>query len=110
MGSFAPDVVTVPEPKPLDSQAIRAAARASRFTLGGGAELVPVVRAPLPAWLAAGYAAAMDWMHRHVEARLDPDRVLPGVPTVMALPISYRRPAAERSRVASYARGRDYHY
>lgn len=102
--------VKVPEPKPLDSQAIREAARASRFTLVGFAEPRPIDQAPLRAWLAAGYAADMDWMHRHVEARLDPDRVLPGVRTVVALAIAYRRPAAERSRIASYARGRDYHY
>ena len=102
--------VKVPERKPLNSQAIRDAARASRFTLVGFAEPRPVDQAPLRAWLAAGYAADMDWMHRHVDARLDPDRVLPGVRTVVALAISYRRPAAERSRIASYARGRDYHY
>jgi epoxyqueuosine reductase len=102
--------MTVPEQQPLDSQAIRAAARASRFTLVGFAEPRPVDQEPLRAWLAAGYAADMDWMHRHVEARLDPDRVLPGVRTVVALAISYRRPVAERSRIASYARGRDYHY
>ena len=110
-GKFrAGPAVKAPERKPLDSQAIREAARASRFTLVGFAEPRPVDQAPLRAWLAAGYAADMDWMHRHVEARLDPDRVLPGVRTVVALAIGYRRPAAERSRVASYARGRDYHY
>jgi epoxyqueuosine reductase len=35
--------------------------------------------------------------------------VLPGARTVVALGLGYRRPAGERSRVASYARGRDYH-
>jgi epoxyqueuosine reductase len=97
-------------PRPLDSALIRAAARAARFTLVGFAEARPIDGAPLRAWLQAGYAADMDWMHRRVEDRLDPDRVLPEVRTVVALGIGYRRPAGERSRVASYARGRDYHY
>src|SRR3954447_7448794 len=99
--------MTDPERKPLDSQAIRAAARAARFTLVGFAEPRPVDAAPLRAWLAAGHAADMEWMHRRVDDRLDPDRVLPEVRTVVALGIGYRRPASERSRVASYARGRD---
>jgi epoxyqueuosine reductase len=52
----------------------------------------------------------MDWMHRRVEERLNPCAVLPGARTVVALGIPYRRPAVEKSRIASYARGRDYHY
>jgi epoxyqueuosine reductase len=96
--------------RPLDSALIRAAAKAARFTLVGFAEAGPLDGAPLRAWLDAGHAADMDWMHRRVEDRLDPERVLPGVRTVLALGIGYRRPANERSRVASYARGRDYHY
>jgi epoxyqueuosine reductase len=45
-----------------------------------------------------------------VEERLDPRRVLAGAKTVVALAIAYHRPKAERSAVARYARGRDYHY
>jgi epoxyqueuosine reductase len=100
----------VDAPRPLDSALIRAAAQAARFTLVGFAEARPIDAAPLRAWLQAGHAADMDWMHRRVEERLDPARVLPDVRTVIALGIGYRRPASERSRVASYARGRDYHY
>ncbi len=96
--------------RPLDSALIRAAAKAARFTLVGFAESGPLDGAPLRAWLDAGHAADMDWMHRRVEDRLDPDRVLPGARTVLVLGIGYRRPANERSRIASYARGRDYHY
>ncbi len=64
----------------------------------------------MKAWLASGNAADMDWMHRRLEERLDPERVLPGVQTVIALGIPYHRPKDEVSPVASYARGRDYHY
>lgn len=99
-----------PDVRPLSSEALRAAAREARFSLVGFAEALPIDAAPLRAWLAKGHAADMDWMHRNVEERLDPARVVPGVRTVMALGISYRRPANERSRIASYARGRDYHY
>lgn len=97
-------------PPPLDSASIRAAAHAARFTLVGFAEPRPIDGGPLRAWLQAGHAADMEWMHRRIEDRLDPDRVLPEVRTVVALGIGYRRPASERSRIASYARGRDYHY
>jgi len=99
-----------PDARPLQSELIRAAAREARFSLVGFAQPRPIDEAPLRAWLAAGNAADMEWMSRNVAARLDPAKVLPGVRTVMALGIGYRRPAGERSRVASYARGRDYHY
>ena len=65
---------------------------------------------PLARWLDAGYAADMAWMRERQEDRTDPRRVLAGIETVLALGIPYARPAGERSAVASYARGRDYHY
>lgn len=94
----------------LDAAAVRAAALASRFTLVGMARAAPVDGTALRAWLAAGFAADMDWMQRRLDERLDPSRVLPGARTVVALAIGFRRPHGERSRLASYARGRDYHY
>jgi epoxyqueuosine reductase len=103
-------VDTFVDARPLESAQVRAAALAARFTVVGFTQARPIDDGPLRAWLAAGYAADMDWMHRRVEDRVDPDRVLPGVRTVVALGIGYRRPASERSRIASYARGRDYHY
>ena len=102
--------LAVDSPPVIESARVRAAARAVRFTLVGFARPDPIDPAALQAWLQAGHAADMDWMHRRVEDRLDPGRVLPGVRTVVALGIPYRRPAGERSRIASYARGRDYHY
>jgi epoxyqueuosine reductase len=94
----------------LDAQAVRAAARACRFPLVGLARPDPIDPRPIESWLASGFAADMDWMRRRLPERLDPALVLPGVETVIALGVPYRRPAAERSRIASYARGRDYHY
>ena len=94
----------------LSAAAVRAAALSTRFSLVGLAPAEPLDAGPLTDWLAAGHAADMDWMSKRLPERLDPGRVLPGARTVIALAISYHRPASERSRVASYARGRDYHY
>jgi epoxyqueuosine reductase len=94
----------------LPAVEVRAAARAARFTLVGLAPAEPLDGAPLRAWLDAGHAADMAFMRRRIEERLDPGRVLPGAKTVVALAIAYHRPRGERSPVARYARGRDYHY
>jgi len=104
-----PRVSTI-EPKTISAAAIREAALACRFTVVGFTQAQPLDAAPLRAWLQAGHAADMEWMHKNADARLDPEKVLPGVKTVIALGIGYRRPPTERSRIASYARGRDYHY
>jgi epoxyqueuosine reductase len=98
------------EGRVLSADAVRTAAASCRFVLAGFARAEPLDPAPLARWLDAGYAADMDWMRRRLEDRLDPRRVLAGALTVVALGIPYRRPTSERSRVASYARGRDYHY
>lgn len=110
MGKFDSPSVPDPHAKPLNSEALRAAAHEAKFSLVGFAEPHPIDGAPLQAWLEKGHAADMDWMSRNVAERLDPSLVVPGIRTVMALGIAYRRPLAERSRIASYARGRDYHY
>jgi len=103
-----------PDPDPMmttmSSRDVRAAAEACGFPLVGLAPAEALDEGPLRSWLAAGHDAGMAWMRRNVEDRLDPRRVLPGARTVIALGIPYRRPPEERSRLASYARGRDYHY
>ena len=96
----------------LSGAAVRAAARECQFTLVGLTRAEALDPAPLQRWLAAGYAADMDWMSRRLAERLDPTQVLAGAATVIALAIAHRRPPGERARsvVAGYARGRDYHY
>jgi len=94
----------------LSAEAVRAAARAARFTLVGLARAERLDPQPLESWLAAGYAADMTWMRRRLSERLDPTAVLDGARTVIALAIPYHRPAGERGPIARYARGRDYHY
>lgn len=99
-----------PAPPVISGDDVRAAARACGFPLVGIAPADPLDPAPLRRWLAAGYAADMAWMEKNEADRLDPARVLPGARSVVALAIPYHRAGAERSPVARYARGRDYHY
>jgi len=94
----------------LSADAVKAAARACRFTLVGLAPAEALDPRPLQAWLEAGYAADMDWMRRRLPERLDPCAVLSGARTVIALALAYHRPPGEQGPVARYARGRDYHY
>lgn len=68
------------------------------------------------AWLAAGYAGSMGYLHRNVSVREDPRELLPGARSILCVAANYRRPAEEDGgeaepggRVAQYARGRDYH-
>ncbi len=72
-------------------------------------------RAALLAWLRGDRHATMAWMARHPERRADPQAMLPGCRSVMALAVNYF-PGEDRNearsapaRVARYAQGRDYH-
>jgi epoxyqueuosine reductase len=87
-------------------------------------------------WLTAGRAGTMAYLHRNVEVRLDPRRLLPGARSVVAVALLYHQPEprqpggasasrrvptpspfspaeplgdAPRGRVAMYAWGDDYH-
>ena len=64
------------------------------------------------AWLAAGHAAEMEYLHRHQETRFDPSRLLPGAQSVAVVGLNYtpsEPPSAGPFRVARYAWGEDYH-
>ncbi|MEI6279361.1 MAG: tRNA epoxyqueuosine(34) reductase QueG [Verrucomicrobiae bacterium] len=67
-------------------------------------------------WLAEGCHATMGWLAREPEKRCDPEIVLPGARSVIALAMNYYLPdgpaehGAVRGRIARYARGRDYHH
>jgi epoxyqueuosine reductase len=66
-------------------------------------------------WLGNGQHADMTWMERVPEKRADPRELLPGCKSVVMLATNYwpgdppDDPNAGRARVATYARGRDYH-
>jgi epoxyqueuosine reductase len=98
----------------LDSDSVKAAARAAGFTLCGVARAEPLDARPLDRVLDRGAEADMVWLRTQREARLDPARLLPGVRSVVALALAHH-PGGEgelpagAAEVARYARGRDYH-
>ena len=62
-------------------------------------------------WLDAGYAGTMAYLERGRDKRVDPERVLPGVRSVVACALGYFQGWGARgpSGVARYAWGDDYH-
>jgi epoxyqueuosine reductase len=75
-------------------------------------------------WLDAGYAGTMDYLERGRADRLDPERLLAGSRSVVAVALSYNATVSHEGpdntpvvasspddwqSVARYARGRDYH-
>jgi epoxyqueuosine reductase len=64
-------------------------------------------------WLRDGALGEMDYMRRGAEKRRDPERVLPGAQSIIALALNYFQgttPAAQgKGRIARYAWGKDYH-
>src|SRR5690606_11318275 len=87
------------------------------FALAGIADAAPTRWSrQLTDWLAAGKHGTMAYLAEHLEARLDPNRVLPGARAAIMVADLYAsrndppdHPAPGRSRIARYARGRDYH-
>lgn len=89
---------------------IHAAAREAGFDLVGVCD--PSIAGAMPhyeRWLAEGHHAGMDYLARHAEAKRDPNLVLGGVRSVVALGAFYAGPHAGAGPIARYARGRDYH-
>jgi epoxyqueuosine reductase len=62
-------------------------------------------------WVAAGHGGTMAYLERRLGERLDPQRVLPGARSVIAVALNYFQGDADASwaPVARYAWGRDYH-
>jgi epoxyqueuosine reductase len=65
-------------------------------------------------WLLRGHHGGMGWMARDPEARIDPQRILPGARTAIAVALAYRHPdpvplAPGAPLVSRYAWGDDYH-
>ena len=92
-------------------QALEYAAHALGFSAVGVAAADANQGSELEEWLRAGCHADMDWLERHLPARLNPQLVLPGVRCVVMLTYEYPRTDARRApgRVARYAQGEDYH-
>ncbi len=112
---------------PLSSREVKAEASRIGFLACGIATLDPIPHAgELDAWLAAGYAGTMRYLHRQAGKRKNPSRIVEGGRcAVVVLDSYYRRdptpptsaaldsPAAgagvPRPKIARYARGTDYH-
>lgn len=92
-------------------QAIQVVARALGFSGVGIAPAHADQGTRLQDWLAAGKHADMQWMERHLPARLNPELVLPGVRSVIMLTYEYAAHDARNApgHIARYAQGEDYH-
>jgi epoxyqueuosine reductase len=98
------------------ARALAKAVKARALDLGF--DRVGIGRATPPAhglaferWLDAGYAGTMDYLGRGRADRLDPERLLAGVRSVVAVALAYGREDdhPDWEPVARYARGDDYH-
>jgi epoxyqueuosine reductase len=98
----------------MTKEELRALTREEGFALCGFAR---AGRAPhaeaLEAWLQDGRQASMEWMQRTAEERGNPERVLPGVRTVVVLATNYFHDdlpsTMQPGRIARYAWSNDYH-
>jgi len=88
------------------------------FDLLGIAPAAPPTHgAAFTAWLAQGYHGQMTYLARQAAQRLDPQAVLPGAQTIIAVAASYYigdgpdggASDPSRGRIARYAWGQDYH-
>ncbi|OWK37863.1 tRNA epoxyqueuosine(34) reductase QueG [Fimbriiglobus ruber] len=104
-------------PDPLLKDRLKAEARARGFTLAG---VAPAADADgfgrFAAWLDAGYAGELQYLHDLRDERQHPRAVFAPVRSVLMLGLEYGPPVlplpstdTPRGRVAAYARGPDYH-
>ncbi len=99
------------------AELVKGLAGEAGFERCGIAAAEPIPRGEyLRAWLAAGHAGTMGYLHRRLDSRLDARALLPSARSVIVAAQSYRRaeppiPAdgRARGRVAMYAWGEDYH-
>ena len=75
---------------------------------------LPPARSVADCWAMArtgGRHGGLTYMERNLDKRIDPALLVEGARSVVVCAISYNRPPAAgvASRIASYARGRDYH-
>jgi len=105
-------------PLSLTNATIKALAAARGFPLAG---VIPAraseSHAFYTAWLAAGFAGEMAYLHRHADLKQHPARLEQGARTMVMLGYPYHgesaiqaaRPGPLTGRISRYARGRDYH-
>jgi epoxyqueuosine reductase len=98
-------------------QEIKDKARELGFDAVGITDASPIGREHIEhfeAWLRCGYEGPMRYMHRHLDKRTDPARLLKGARSVIVVALNYkpREPSAHSKpagRVALFAQYEDYH-
>lgn len=65
-------------------------------------------------WLTSGYAAEMAYMHRNIEKRVNPAKLLPDAESVICLALNYRPEHCissdqQKNNIANFALYQDYH-
>jgi len=93
---------------------VKAVAASLGFLASGVTDLVPTPHArELDAWLEAGYAGTMRYLHRQAALRREPARIVAGARSAVVVLDNYFHPDtpadAVPPRIAKYARGTDYH-
>lgn len=83
------------------------------------AQALPQDLAHMQAWISAGMHGAMNWLAQDIEKRCDPQQLVPGAQSVIALALDYdtERPhtqqvdlrGEDRAWLSRYAWGTDYH-
>lgn len=100
---------------PLTADAIKKAAKKAGFDLCGIAEVrnFDAEQSFFRHWLARGYAEGLEYLGRNVEKRFSPSLLVEGARSVIVCAVSYKSdvdPTPDcNTKVASYARNRDYH-
>ncbi|MGN0234179.1 MAG: epoxyqueuosine reductase [Bacteroidaceae bacterium] len=95
----------------LTEKEIKAQAQRLGFVACGVAKAAPVE--PLHARhylqrIQLGHFAGMDYMTHHVDMRLDPSLLHPGLHTIVSVALNYM-PASQQPAICLYAQGQDYH-
>lgn len=97
----------------MDETEIKQAALGLGFTTVGIAPAaIEVGHEFLRKWLNAGWSGTMDYMVTREALRMGAERLLPNARSVIVVTLNYFQPGPPRpgySRIAQYAKGRDYH-
>lgn len=95
----------------LNSNELKAQAMRLGFVACGMAPAEPVQEwyaQQFRHWLQLGFQADMEYMQDHVEMRLQPSLLHPGVKSIVSLALNYM-PERQQPGISLYAQGKDYH-
>ena len=96
---------------PLNSKDLKAQALRLGFVACGLAPAEPVQEwyaRQFLQWVQRGMYADMEYMQRHIDMRLQPTLLHPGVKTIISVALNYM-PSNQQPGISLYAQGKDYH-